>query len=122
MNLPVNDYDAMRDISIKVDWTALITSLETGALPILSYSLEWDQAADSWISLVGESTPYTGLTYTVSDGVQPGELTKFRLRAQNAHGWGPYSDVMEAVTSWIPSQPLAVVVTIENIYVKLRWY
>lgn len=74
MNLPINDYDSMRDTSIKIDWSLLTTDLETGAKPILSYSLEWDQANSDWVSLVGVASPYTDQTYTVSSGVVAGSL------------------------------------------------
>jgi hypothetical protein len=48
MNVAVLDYDAMRDTSIKVDWNSITSDQDTGAVAILSYSLEWDQASDNW--------------------------------------------------------------------------
>jgi hypothetical protein len=48
MNVPSLDYDAMRSTLIKVDWSAITSDLDTGAVDILSYSLEWDQASDNW--------------------------------------------------------------------------
>jgi hypothetical protein len=121
MTVPVLDYDSMRDTSIKVDWTPITSDLETGASDILSYSLEWDQASDTWISLVGETLASLDLTFTVTTNVVPGSLYSFRLRAKNEHGWGPYSEVMQATPSWVPSKMSAVVSSIENTYVKISW-
>ena len=72
MNPPILDYAAMRDTSIKVDWSAITTDAETGGVAITSYSLEWDQATGNWVSIVGESSPSLALTYTVTSGVIPG--------------------------------------------------
>lgn len=54
MTVPVLDYDAMRDTSIKVDWAPITSDYDTGAVEITSYSLEWDQATGTWESLVGD--------------------------------------------------------------------
>lgn len=35
-----------------------VTGVNTGGSPILSYSLEFEQSANTWVSLVG-FTPYT---------------------------------------------------------------
>ena len=42
MNAPEIDYDSLTDTSIPVSWAPIISDLHTGALTILSYSLEWD--------------------------------------------------------------------------------
>jgi hypothetical protein len=121
MNLPLNDYDMMRDNRVKLDWQPLVTNFETGAVPILSYSLEYDQAVNDWVSVCGETSDYTQFTFTVEGGLLPGLVHSFRIRARNEHGWGPYSEYMEAKPSWVPTKMLPVTVEIENIYIKISW-
>jgi hypothetical protein len=111
----------MRDTSIKVDWPEIISSLHIGAVPIVSYSLEWNQGIDSWVSLIGDPSDSLALSFTVTNSVVAGNKYSFRLRAKNLHGWGPYSELMQAIPSWIPSQMTAASLTIENIYVKIAW-
>ena len=111
----------MRDTSISINWSPITSDQQTGAATIVSYSLEWDQANGSWQSLVGNPTNYMGLTFTVTAGVVPGSLYTFRLRALNVHGWGAYSEYIQATPSWLPSKMQTVVSSIENTYVKLSW-
>jgi hypothetical protein len=40
---PVIDLEKLTDNEIHMGWSPLTTDLETGALQILSYSLEWAQ-------------------------------------------------------------------------------
>lgn len=48
-------------------------------------------------------------TYTLS-GTTGGETTQFRVRAKNALGWGPWSDVTAVAASAVPAQ-MSVVTT-----------
>jgi hypothetical protein len=70
MLTPVNQYDLMRDNSITVTWSPLLTDSETGARPIESYSLEWDSSTGTWVAL--NSEPFTDLQFTVTENVVAG--------------------------------------------------
>lgn len=48
----------------QVTWAALTGVQATGNNAITSYGLEWDQGTSTWTELVGETTPFTGTTYT----------------------------------------------------------
>lgn len=65
MNKPVIDDDQMTDVQIRVYWDPIVSDEHTGAVPITSYSLEWDQASDDWIALVGETEETTNLFFVV---------------------------------------------------------
>ena len=94
-----------------VSWTALDGASSTGGLPIVSYHLEFDQGSGeptggaSWQSLVGDPSPSLLLAYTVSGaGVVTGGTTyQFRVRASNALGFGPWSDVTSVLAAAAPS-------------------
>lgn len=94
MNAPLVDYDLLTDTSIYLSWVPITSDLQTGAVPITSYSLEWDQATGVWESLRGDPTESLALIMSVTDGVAAGQAFYFRLRAKNEHGWGPYSEVI----------------------------
>jgi len=68
---------------------------ETGGAQILSYHLQYDDSSNGaiWTDLIGHTTNnLSPLNHGVTDSIAKGETYKFRYRARNAHGWGPYSD------------------------------
>jgi len=101
---------------IEIDWVALTTSTETGGLAIDSYNLEWwDNGIliASWEELVGETTPFLATTHLQIPDVVAGTTYYFRLRAQNALGWGDYSLELEVLAASIPTTLLPVT-TLDN--------
>lgn len=83
------------DTQIEVSWSALSTDADTGGSAITSYQIQWDSgtAGVTYTTLQGLS-PYSTLTsYTVNSGLTGGQDYKFRVRARNLYGWGPYSSV-----------------------------
>jgi titin len=108
--------------SIALSWDQFVFDADTGASPIVSYSLEWDQGADSgFFSLLGDPSDSLALTWQIDSGLSQGEPYQFRVRAKNTHGWGDYSDVVTAIPASPPGKPDAVTVEIDNIYVKISW-
>ena len=91
MNAPIYDLTASTDKSIRVYWNPIVSDLDTGAVPITSYSLEWDQANGNWQSVVGNPIDFVAINFTIVNSVVPGQSYKLRLRARNVYGWGPYS-------------------------------
>ena len=73
---------------IHVEWQEQ-SGDETGGSPIVSYYLQWDAgtAEAEWHDLVGLTSPNLATSFIVSTGVEQGELYKFRLKSENAHGF-----------------------------------
>lgn len=69
--------------------------------------MQWDRGLeDTFYELLGYSTPYLTLDFTVEndvDGLTPGSSYQFRYRASNKYGWGEFSD---SVTFQAAAQPL----------------
>ena len=106
-------------------WTAP-TGVATGGTAIDSMHLEWDYGSDGvyWQDLQGgpTSADYSLLTtHVVTSGVTAGQPYKFRVRAHNVHGWGPYSELWTVVAAAAPEAPTAAVTSIENTFVKIYW-
>ena len=74
---------------LQIEWTELITASETGDSPILSYSLEYDQGTNSWVTVIGDPENYLLNTVIIMDSVVAGTLYTFRIRAKNVYGWSP---------------------------------
>ena len=88
---------------IQVNWTELTTMEETGGkFEILSYNLQISWIQDTWIEVVGETTPFTDLTYTESN-LATGTDYKVKIRAQNSFGWGPFSDEITIRADEVPA-------------------
>ncbi len=41
---------------------------------------------------------------TISSGVKKGEHYRFRYRARNVYGWGPYSDIVTVLAAQVPAK------------------
>lgn len=89
--VPPEESTLTNDVQIVVTWPEILTDEETGASELTSYSLEWDQGTGNWIALTGYSSDSLDRTATVSSGLTAGYPYRFRTRAKNVHGWGPYS-------------------------------
>jgi len=119
MNAPIVNNNLTTDKSIYLSWTPITSSNDTGAQPILSYSLEWDQATGNWTSIIGNPSKSLALNIVITTGVVPGITYSFRLRALNINGWGAYSSIITVVPSTRPSKMTPAISSIENIYVKI---
>jgi hypothetical protein len=73
-------------------------------------ALYWDggPTVNSWSALIGEASDSTLTTFTISNGITTGELYKFRHRAKNIFGFGPYSDEVTIKAATKPDQMAAV--------------
>jgi len=100
---------------IVVDWSALTTA-ESGYSDAISYNLYWDSGSDglSYTSLVGELSLSTSVTYTISTGITEGEDYKFKVRAQNIHGWGSFSDPLTVTAATTPDTPSAPATSLDS--------
>lgn len=65
-----------------------------------------DGLSGSYTSIVGFDTNSLLTTYTITSGIVKGRSHRFRYRARNAIGWGPYSDEISILAATIPSAPI----------------
>jgi hypothetical protein len=104
MGAPVEVYADIDEI--KVSWTALTTDAKTGASPITSYVLEWDngtsglESGQVWTAILGGASDSLAVEHTINNGdmvgatqltIVPGQAYQFRVYAKNAVGDGPLS-------------------------------
>ena len=92
-----------------------------GTMAIISYSLEMQAPGQSWISIVGgDSTYNTDLSF-LQTGLTTGDDYKFRVRASNEFGWGPYSAEVTIRADEVPATIDPVTTTAQTIYVRIDW-
>lgn len=71
---------------------------------IVSYHLQYDDASKGtiWTDLTGYPSDATSLSFGVTSSIQVGKTYKFRYRAKNVHGWGPFSDALNLIAARVP--------------------
>jgi len=106
---------------VQANWAALTTAAQTGGSAITSYNLDWDQGTGTWAEVVGVASAFTALTHTKTSGFTAGSTYKFRVRAKNIFGWGPYSGNLTVVPASVPATMAAVTVAVDNVYAKISW-
>ena len=87
-----------------VDYPTL-TGDYTGGNQIVSLHLQWDAGTggETWTTLIGESPYATSTSYSYTSAIiDPGRDYKFRYRAANAFGWGPFSDQGDVIAAAEP--------------------
>lgn len=119
---PLRNSDTSESL-LKVDYP-MVTGLLTGGSTIFSLQLQWDQGTSgaSWYTLLGFSPFTVTTTYSITgDRVVSGRVYKFRYRARNIHGWGPYSDTLDLLAASIPDQLQPVITTLIGTQVQISW-
>ena len=61
------------------------------------------------------------LSHGVTSSIQVGQTYKFRYRAKNVHGWGPFSDSLNLIAARVANAADPVVTSNEGTHVKLSW-
>lgn len=119
---PTRDDILTSDELLKVDWLA-IEAPQNGGDTVLSYNLQFDDATDgqTWINLAGFATDALDLTFSQTSSIQKGKTYQFKVRAKNAQGWGPFSDILYLVAARRPDQQAAVVTSNEYTDVRITW-
>jgi hypothetical protein len=96
---------ATTESQVELVWAALTTPEETGGSPVLSYNAQWDLGSGGlYENLVGYVSDFAATGFTVTSGIRAGAPIRFRVRAKNMWGWGPYSGVLLATPSAVPEQ------------------
>ncbi len=101
----------------------MVTEVQNGGAAITSYEVNWDAGTSGqvWTELFGYTTALA-TPYYIAQGLTMGRRYRFKIRAQNVHGWGPYSDVGEVLVATAADQMGLIEIT-ENSdqTVKLAW-
>ena len=100
----------------------MTTLTETGnTFTVTSYNLQvYNTVTSIWDEVVGETTPFTDLTYTHT-GLTTGVDYTYRVRAQNIHGFGAVSDSLTVRADDTPGAPSEVTTAASGILVALTW-
>jgi len=106
--------------TITVTITPMSSLVQTGGYVIDSYHVEFFDGS-FWSSVQGEDGSFTLDTTAAVIDLTGGDTYKFRVQAHNIHGWGLTSDELVVVASGVPSKPDPIIVTIENLDVKIDW-
>lgn len=69
----------------------------------------------------GLSPSSTATSFLRTSGITGGLTYRFRVRARNKYGFGPYSDVVSIITALPPSAPSSVTTAQEVTNVKISW-
>jgi len=64
-----------------------------------------DGLGGDYSSVIGFSTNSLLTTYTISSGIKKGREYRFRYRARNAIGWGPFSSESSILAANVPQAP-----------------
>jgi hypothetical protein len=79
----------------------IFTTSENGGSEILNYELQYDDGyRGSFMSVIQLAN-----RLTISEGVVASQEYRFRYRAQNFNGWGPFSDISYYIAATVPNRP-----------------
>lgn len=91
--------------SIILNWSAQSGDSQTGGSAVLGYHLVWDNGdgATPDTNLIGHTSTFSDLTYTIASGLTTGSEYKFMIRSKNIYGFGDYSSVVTIKVAAVPS-------------------
>lgn len=105
MQQPQNG-DGTSQSQIVVNWEALPDLESKGGVDVISYNLQWDKATNGqeWFDVIGHNPVSLDLTTTQTVNIVGGSWYQFRVRAENIHGLGPFSDSISIKAAQIPDR------------------
>lgn len=105
-----------------MNWSGLSDPVNGGS-DVTSYHVQYDgvSVGTLWTDIIGLSSDSLALTTAVTSSVQAGSAYRFRYRAKNLHGWGPYSDSLIIYAASVPSAIPSATLTNEGTLVKIAW-
>ena len=104
---PTTEGSATSKSVVEIIWSS-VTYPHDGGSPILSYNIYWDKGVGTWVNLVGQTSDYLHLYYSVGGSIVESGLYKFMIRAKNKWGFGPFSSITSIVASGSPYKILNV--------------
>jgi len=119
--LPPTEDISSTDTTITLNWVGL-EGVSAGNSEVLAYSLYWDQG-DSNAEVTTELVDALVTTFTVNS-VEGGMTYRFRVRARNIYGYGPYSDVLEVIPDDAPGKvdiPTVALSSTDPTEVEISW-
>jgi hypothetical protein len=64
-----------------------------------------DGLSGNYVSVIGFDTNSLLTTYTITSGIYKGREHRFRYRARNTIGWGPFSAESSILAATVPTAP-----------------
>lgn len=103
-DFPVSDPLITADDTIKVKFAD--PAPDNGGAPIISYELVMDDGmSGSFTSIVGLDANSLLTEFTIFEsGIVKGRRHRFKYRAKNVVGWGPYSDDSYVLAATVPDR------------------
>jgi hypothetical protein len=100
---PQSDSGITTDDTIKVTFAE--PQPDNGGSPIISYELVMDDGmSGNFTSLVGLNANSLLTEFTVFSEILKGRRHRFKYRAKNVVGWGPYSDDSYVLAATVPDR------------------
>lgn len=103
MNTPVEDPTTNANL-VKVTWTSITDSVDTGRDDVIYYKLEWNQGTiNVWQELTSPGVLVNEFTQTTAlNGIQNGTSYQYKITPQNRAGYGTPSAIITIIPSSIP--------------------
>jgi len=120
--VPVKIAELCNDSTITIDIGGFPQS-SNGGCPVISFEVQQDNGRGGlFISKVGTQKPYLK-RYFIAPNLSKGLIYRFRYRAQNCQGWGPFSPELYVLAATLPHQPLALkVISVSASTVQLQLF
>ena len=89
---------------------------------ITSYNVEFDDGkGGTFVEIKGETHPDLTLTATVTSGAVKGRRYRFRYRALNEVGFGPYSEIAYILSASAPDEPSVISAQLVGSNIVISW-
>ena len=103
-SIPVSDSEITNQVRIGVV-IQVFDSTNNGGSPITNYEIQYDDGNLGPFRSVFQLSP----TFTLFSNVTSAATYRFRYRATNFNGWGPFSDMAYILAATVPGIPPAPV-------------
>jgi hypothetical protein len=120
MASPTED-SSSTDVTVTMNWIAL-SGADAGHSDVIAYSLYWDNGVSTGTADI-ELTDALVTSFTVN-GVTGGQAYRFRVRARNIYGYGPYSLATTVIPDDAPGKtdiPTVALSTLDATQVQISW-
>ena len=100
---PTEDMTSSTDVAVTLNWIPL-SGVDAGNSDVIAYSLYWDEGDSAKTEADVELVDAAVTTFTVTEKVVGGKTYRFRVRARNIYGDGPFSTVTIVVPDDAPGK------------------